>query len=204
MIDFSGLSSAFFRPETGGIEGLQRATAAQRAAEPREADALPATAAPSGAAKEDAAYWVSSAEDSIGRIGLHMNSYNSTKNRPDSYWTEKEKELGSEWVAQKRIEDVRMMEVDTKIMEMSQQWLTRNFEVKGTIYQKNSAGDFEFGKFQLSRSGPGYAILIDSEEGSKVVFGGRSSESSFSRAWPVNQDWLPWDTDRGHRTDLIA
>ncbi len=204
MLDFSGISSGFFRPEIGGVEGLQRARAAQQVAQVKEARALPPTAAPSAAAKTDAAYWVNYAESRIEKIGESMRIYNHVRNRPSEYFREMEAEYGADFVRQMKESDELVLRGSEMTMAAHDMSIRANFDVTGTIYEKNAAGDYQFGKFTINRAGAGFAIHIDSEEGTRVAFNRGRFSGRFSRAELLDFDRLPFNNHGERRTDLIA
>ncbi|MCH8861368.1 MAG: hypothetical protein IID51_02515 [Proteobacteria bacterium] len=204
MFDMSGIPAAFARPGISATEGVQRASAIWRASEAMKARGLPVTAAPSQAVKTDAAYWVDYAESRIASIGGFMEIYNHAKNRPESDFQRIEQEYGPEIAAQAREGRLITMKAAETVMVADDMSIRANFDVTGTIFEKNAAGDYQFGKFTIDRAGDGFAIHIDSEDGTKLAFNRGRFTDRFSRANMLGFDRLPFDRNGALRTDLIA
>lgn len=204
MFDISEISAAFVRPTIGGIGGVQRASAGRQMAGARKASVLPVTAAPSQAAKTDAAYWVDIAEKGLTTIEAHMNGYNDELNGLDDLIAKELAEFGPERAALLRSGREGSLRVQEAEIILKVAMLERDFQITGNVVEKNASGNYQFGEFTLSRSGAGYAIMIDSEDGTRVAFNRGRFNDRFSRANMQEFDRLPFRNKGALRTDLIA
>ena len=178
-MEISNNVASHFAALSGKNAGNAKASAAQLAAHAPASNANVAATlkagnssfTPTEAVQKEAEKWESFAADTLSEMKSEMDHHNHIKNIPDSYWSKLEEAGGSEFVAiRKQQEKEEMARIEATLVTIQQSLVDHDFNVSGTLYQKNNVGDFEFGDFELSKQGLGYELLFDGPETSEISY----------------------------------
>jgi hypothetical protein len=183
MMEISNYGTKHFTTLAGATPASARASTVEEAASTPPGQARIAAApkassssfTPSAAVQKEAEKWETFAAETFESMKIEMNYHNHMLKFDDAFWARKEEVFGPEYVEiTKKYVKERLAATEGNLAEMQQGLVNNGFVISGAIYQKNDLGEFEFGDFEVSKSGLGYKLLFEGPE---------KSETDYRPAW---------------------